>query len=186
MRFTSSMKYILLPVIVSVTGSFFSCTNSMEEIMAVTLNDSLPDEYTEGLRTVYTEQGKAQIILNATKLERYYSPKNKTILQGPFEVVFYTETGEIESTLSAEYGEIIENENLMIAKKNVVFHNSRKEQTLETEELVWNQKTRQVNTDQPVLIKMRDGVWHGIGMTADETFSEYRISDPSGFYRYKE
>jgi LPS export ABC transporter protein LptC len=90
-------------------------------------------------------------------------------------VTSYNRDGLIESTLLADSGKYEKTSSVYTAYGNVVVQNVPKEQQLKTDFLVWHQNKKEVSTDKPVYITTPSEVIYGIGLTTDESFSNYKI-----------
>ena len=116
-------------------------------------------------------------------MEMFEKPVQKTFFKNGFTVNYFSKAGNKISTLKANYAEIIENENLIVAKNNVIFTNYEKQQTLKTEELFWDQKLKKIRTTKNFFVDPPNTEAKGIGLIADETFSEYTMNDFSLTYK---
>jgi LPS export ABC transporter protein LptC len=157
-----------------VAGMLFSCENDLETITTVTATDETPNEIVNDMHTLYSDSGVVKYEIIATRMEKYDEPKNKTIFKNGIIVNFFKEKDSIISTLTADYAEIREKENMIIARNNVIFTNVEKHQTLETEELFWDQNAKRIRTDKHFHVIGEDGteVW-GYGLDTDENFTDY-------------
>ncbi len=163
-------------------GILFSCENDLKMVSSVTATDETPDEIVNNLHTLYTDSGVVIYEIKAVRMEKYDEPKNITIFKKGFEVNFYKSKDSIVSRLTADYGEIKGKENLIIARNNVIFTNFDKDQTLKTEELFWDRKSKRVKTDKRFeVIGAKNSAW-GYGLDTDETFSSYNMHNVSFTY----
>ena len=162
---------------------FASCENDLEHVKRVTATVDTPDQITNDLHTLYPDSGIVQYEIIATRVEVYEQPVSKTLFKNGFEVNYYSKEGNIISKLQAEYGEVIEQENLIIARNNVIFINYEKNQTLKTEELFWDKKLKKVRTTKNFYVDSPTTEAKGIGLEADETFSNYSMNDFSLTYK---
>jgi lipopolysaccharide export system protein LptC len=64
----------------------------------------------------------------------------------------------------------------------VVLENAVKKETLRTEELFWNKQTRKIHTDKFVTIQTETEILKGTGLTANQDFSDYNITNPTGVF----
>ncbi len=162
---------------------FVSCENDLDDVKRVTVTTDTPDQITNNLHTLYSDSGIVQYEIIAARVEVYEQPMKKTIFKNGFEVNYFSTGGDIVSKLQAEYGEVIEQENLIIARNNVIFTNYEKNQTLKTEELFWDKKLKRVRTTKNFYVDSPTTEAKGIGLEADETFSNYSMNDFSLTYK---
>ncbi len=151
----------------------FSCENDLETITTVTATDETPSEIVNDMHTLYSDSGVVVYEIIATRMEKFNIPEAKTIFKNGIQVNFFKEKDSIVSTLTADYAEIRENENLIVARNNVIFTNFDKKQTLKTEELFWDQKAKRVKTDKRFYVKGEDSEVWGYGLDTDENFTNY-------------
>lgn len=92
---------------------------------------------------------------------------------------FYDDSQHIASYVSAEYGMYKQNDKKVILKRKVRVLNIKGEK-LETELLTWDQATSKIYTDQYVIITTGTETITGTGMTANQNFTSWTITHPSG------
>jgi LPS export ABC transporter protein LptC len=135
---------------------------------------------------IYTENGhvKLKVIAPITK---YYQSREDPHTEFPEGITVYTfsDSMEIESELTAKYANYFEKKGLWSASNNVVAKNSKGE-TLNTEQLFWDQNKKIIYTDEMVKITTTDGVQYGQGFLSDESFSSWEIKKPTSFYYLEE
>lgn len=161
---------------------FSSCENDLDHVKKVTATDQTPDQITNNLHSIYSDSGIVQYEILATRVEIFEKPTQKTMFKNGFEVNYFSKQGEIISKLQADYGEIIGNDNI-IARNNVIFTNYEKNQTLKTEELFWDKKLKKIRTTKNFFVDSPTTEAKGIGLEADETFSNYSMTNFSLIYK---
>jgi LPS export ABC transporter protein LptC len=154
-------------------GMFFSCENDLENIRLVTATDQSPDQVINNIHTMYSDTGIVRFEIIATRMETFSVPDKKTIFKNGFQVNFYKSKDSIESTLTADYAEMMDGSNAIFARNKVIFTNFEKKQTLKTEELYWDQLEKRIRTEKAFEIVGEKSYVSGYGMDANETFSEY-------------
>ncbi|MBL4863005.1 MAG: LPS export ABC transporter periplasmic protein LptC [Crocinitomicaceae bacterium] len=180
--FSSTHTLQAIPVILFMTGILFSCVNDLDTIQKVTYDPNAPDEITRNLEVFYTDSGFAQVRIFAHLAETYSKPKHVTQLKEGLKVDFFSQNGEVVSTLTALYGEIDFDTGLIVVRDSVVLYNLAKKQYLETEELFYNQKDSTIFTEKNVIIKT-DGkgvTGRGRGIKTTQSFNKYVITNPVG------
>jgi len=68
----------------------------------------------------------------------------------------------------------------MTATGNVIVISDSMQTTLNTEELKWNQSTRKIYSDAPVIITSPSEIIFGIGLESNEYLSQYKIFKVTG------
>ena len=95
------------------------------------------------------------------------------------EVEIYDSAKNVTSRLTSNYAIDSTYAKKMEARSNVVVVNEKGE-TLETEELKWNQKTERITSDVFVKITTSDQIIMGEGLESNQDFTEYRIMKTTG------
>jgi len=113
-------------------------------------------------------------------------PKNPyTELPSGLKLVFFSPEMTKQSELTAGYGISYDKSDEMIARNNVVVVNVNGER-LETEELVWNQKTEKISSEKFVKITTSDEIIFGDGFESNQDISNYKIRKIRGTMQVKE
>jgi LPS export ABC transporter protein LptC len=111
------------------------------------------------------------------------APKQLEFLNGNvefpegIEIKFFTKDGVLETTMRADRGYFMKNENLYRGDGNVQIQNFLKDQKLQSEEIFWDQPGKKIYTDKFVTIQDPQKIIKGTGMEADDNFANYSIKD---------
>jgi len=162
---------------------FVSCENDLESVRVVTATSDTPERILTDFHSYYSDSGIVRYEIIGKKMEDFNQNGQITIFKDGIIANYYSENSEIISTLTAEYAEYKPMDNIIIAKNNVIFTNHKKKQILKTEELFWDKRIRKIRTPKPFFIETPNTIANGVGLTADETFSTYEMSDFSLTYR---
>lgn len=157
-----------------------SCENDLETIKRITFDSKAPDECTKNLRVIISDSGYAQIEIYAAIAETFRGKEYITKAKDSLRVNFFSEKGDVVSTLSARYGEINHTQGTILVKDSVRLYNFAKRQILETEALFWNQKDSSIYTLSSIIIKMPNGIVLGEGIKTNQSFSKYELLKPTG------
>lgn len=109
------------------------------------------------------------------------APKQLEFANGDLEfpegidIQFFNLQGQLETTMRADKGYFLRDQNLYKGEGNVQVKNLPKDQRLQTEELFWNQAERKIYTEKFVTIQERQTLFNGTGMEADDGFSTYKL-----------
>lgn len=165
-------------------GILFSCVNDLDTIQKVTYDPDAPDEVTKDLKVHYTDSGYARVQIYASLAETYSKPQHITKLKDYVKIDFFSDEGVIVSSLTALYGEINFETGLMTVRDSVIMLNLEDNQSLETEELFYNQRDSTVFTEKYVIIKEEGkgivGRGRGIRTSPFDTFRKGDIYEPEG------
>ena len=162
-----------------------SCENSIKDIQKVTFNEDSPDEVIEDFHVIFIDSGVSSIEIFAKRTEVYKKKQSTTIFKDSVRVNFFSKDGDLTSTLFAQYGNINFTSGNMFVQDSVRLYNFKKKQTLESEELHWNKKTKSVYTNSPVVVKTTDAYFYGDGIKTNQDFNEYTFIKPRGTINLK-
>lgn len=163
-------------------GMFFSCENDLQNVKVITTTDNVPDQIITEFHSYYSDSGIVNYEIISSQVEIYNQGEKKTIFKNGVRFNYYSDSSELISSLTAEYAEFKPLENLIIAKNNVIFTNFEKEQTLKTEELFWDQRIKKIRTTKNFFVQTPNTSAKGVGLIADETFSNYTMNNFSLIY----
>ena len=157
-----------------------SCKNDISEIRAITDINNQPVQTGYNVEYSYSEQGKLSNKLIATQIDQFQGEEDYILASGGFTMFFYDSLEKEEARLTAQFGKYIEKEKKLIAWDNVVLLNVKGEK-LETSELIFEQDSARIKTDQLVTITTENGsVIHGKGLMSNDSFTKYKITKPTG------
>ena len=118
--------------------------------------------------------------MTAPVMINYKVKKPYTEMPKGVKVIFYDNNLQETSTIKADQGVYREQEKLIELHKNVVGTNSKGD-TFSSDELIWDQNTRQIHSSQLVHAKMADGsVTDGTSFVSDENFNHWTMTQATG------
>ena len=177
---TIRLKYYqIISILALSAGMLFSCSNTVEEVAAVTFDESYPAETTRDAHITYSDSGYLRLRIDAPLIEHYNSGTRYSEFPEGVEVVFLNSLGERDSFLKADYAIFHTEKNLMEARTNVVAINDQGDR-LETEHLEWNEKTKTLHSNAFVKIQTKDEIIYGDGLDANEDFTRFEIKNIKG------
>jgi len=138
----------------------------------------VPDQIFDGFEMTITESGIKKGWVQADRAEKYtaqglFKAENLTVL-------FYTQTGAINSVMTSRKGLIHTDSGDMEAMDSVVVISSDSTKTLLTEHLVWKKKDNRILGDSAVEIRSPRGVVFGDGIETDVGFENVEVKNPTG------
>lgn len=101
-------------------------------------------------------------------------------------VEFFNEQGDSSSVLTANHARFFKDKNLYQVTGNVVIRSVGEKKVMNTEELYWKPAEHKVYTDKFVTIETVKEVIMGNGLDANEDFTYYKISKPTGRFLLKQ
>lgn len=93
------------------------------------------------------------------------------------EIQFFEKDGTLGTTMRADKGFYLKEENLYKGVGDVKVKNLIKEQQLQTEEIFWNPSEKRIYTDKFVTIQEKQTLFNGTGMESDDSFSNYKLKN---------
>lgn len=181
------MKFLAKNTIVAIVSMVFliACSQKMKVDELLEYQGKYPDESAEEMEVVYSEDGKKNFVLFAPLLNKYYEESDTYVgyMDCPLGVtiISFDDDGEEQSILTADYAISEEMNRTMEARKNVVIKNLKKNETIETEQIIWDKNKRKIYSETEVRYTKSDGsVSIGDGFDADERFSKYSVRNPRG------
>jgi LPS export ABC transporter protein LptC len=179
--FTSFLKpytRVLLPGILFL--SLAACNNDPEQIKALTSGRTKTEDRAEDVTVIYSKEGKVKMRLFAKEFVRNSLAKHPYIdMNTDIKAEFYNDSGQIESTLTADSSRYYEDQGNVLVWDSVQVIRKAGEQ-LNTSELVWNNSVEKFFTEKSVRIATATEVIYGDGMEANRDFSWYQILKPKG------
>lgn len=159
----------------------FACSSDLEKIkeIQITADENFPVETLQNAKLMYSDSAIVRVILNATQMDRYLGEEPYLEITKGLKVQFFNTSGRKESELTAQYAKIDEEKNLMEAKNTVMVKNENGD-ILETEHLLWNEKTEMIYTEEFVKITTKDEMIFGEGLESNQNFTKYTIKKISG------
>lgn len=159
---------------------FVSCHKKDKETGLLEYKGKYPDEYAENIQLVVSDSGVVSFIVKAPIFNTYRTDSLYTDYPEGITAISYNEYGQKQAMLTADYACNVNNTKYR-ASKNVVIIDLIKRDTLETEEIIWDQRRKTIYSNVLVKQKKADGsANYGDGFEADERFTRYTIIHPHG------
>lgn len=117
--------------------------------------------------------------ISAKELNRFETENPYIEMPKGFQANFFDDSMRVKSKLTADYGIRYERDQKMEARKNVVVVNEKGE-TLNTEHLIWDERTEKLKSDEFVKITTKGEIIMGTGFEANQDFSKYKIFNIKG------
>ena len=167
------MKHILFISIAACLVS--SCVNDQDDIQKLNV---IPDHTTQTIEDVEIIRSDSAVVnVRITgPIYKIVQDEKEPYIEFPngVHVEFFDKQKNIYSDLKADYAIKYDKKEETVFKRNVVFKNADNE-TLMTEELIWDQKNKRIFSNEFVEIETIDNSLTGEGFEADEDFSNYSI-----------
>ena len=160
---------------------FVSCRDSFKTVSRMDYHGKYPDESATDMELIFSDSGIINYIIVIPLLNKYMGKNAYMDCPKGITITSYTEDGEPQSRLTADYAISYENDMRMEASKNVVITDLIKNESIETEQIIWDKRSRRIFSNVEVCQKKADGtVNYGDGFDADERFTKYSVRNPRG------
>lgn len=158
----------------------FSCKNNMSEVSALMAGDSIPDLTAKNFEFLRSSSGRIVAKLQSPIMEQYDGDDPYIVFPEGFKVEFYDEFMVVESVITANYGINYVKKKLLNAKNNVIVINFVKNEQLNTDDLVWDQRKKRIYSGSKVKITRPTELLYGSGFDSDEQFKQYEVFKSKG------
>jgi len=173
-----------LAIALGMLACLCGCENDMATVRKLNSSNDAQVETGDDIEMLYSTEAHVRARLVAPQLKRYNVKQSYMEFDKGLVVYFYDDSMRQTSRLTAGYGRVDEGSNNMLVRDKVEVVNTKHE-TLNTEELIWNNKTRRITSDKFVKIQTADEIIYGDGLDANEDMTNYRIRKISGTVRLK-
>lgn len=157
-----------------------SCGNDEETVNAITLKKTGPSLSAKNIEVLFSNSGKIEAKLISVLLNKYEGQNPYLEFPEGFKVTFYDSAGNVESTITGNYGKQNELTRIMEANGNVVVRNEVKNQQINTEKLIWDENRNLIFSDVKVKVTTADKILYADGLKANEAFTWYEFENPHG------
>ncbi len=174
------MKHFFRYILLSACTIFLaSCENDIEKVKLLGIHEQSPVESAKNIKIIFSDSAKVEVELTAPVMNHYLSENPYMEMPKGFRAIFYDESLQEKSRVTADYGIRYEHDLKMEARKNVVVINEKGEQ-LNTEHLIWDERREKLLSDEFVKITRKDEIIYGTGFEANQDFSKYKIFNIKG------
>jgi len=170
------MKYRYLFLLLGMGSFFSSCRESVDPDALKVYDGPISSSI-----NIYLVNSDSAIVRSEIKAGRQLEFQNGNMeFPEGIEIKFFTKEGALESTMVADRGYFIKDENLYRGEGDVQVENLIKDQSLKTELIFWNRARKKIYTDKFVTIREKETLFNGTGLEADDSFSNYKLKSPTG------
>lgn len=168
-------------MIVCVVWFLSSCENDLADIAKLNPPTEPGIDMAKEVVAYYSDSAVVRAVLKAPTMLIKQNPNNpeREFPKG-LSAIFYDESKTASSYLKANYAIRNEKEAKVLMRGDVQIWNVRNER-LETEELLWDDKAGKMTTDKFVKIVTPEKTITGYGLIANREFTEWTIRHISGW-----
>ncbi len=154
----------------------------MKTISSFNTSDTLPSETARHIEVFYSDSGNVLIKLISPKLDRFQKEEPYIEFPDGLHLIFYDSLKNVKTELTANYGISWEKKKTMEVKDDVVIRDYEKDEIINTEHMIWDQRQRKIYSNAFVKRTTNEGVLYFDGFDADESFSTYTFRNPRGVF----
>lgn len=173
---------LFLTVIIAVLAGLTGCENDLKDLKKISAYEATKpvQRYTK-VDVIWSDSAKVKahmtspLMLDYTKVAKPYTEMPKGVT-----VTFYDADLHQTCTITSEYAIRRVAEKIIELRKNVVGTNVKGE-TFKSDELIWDENTRQIHSDKPVHVQMTDGsILDGLNFVSDEGLNHWKFGPSTG------
>lgn len=157
----------------------YSCSNDIKDVNRVLPNTESLADVAKDVEILYSDSAIVKVRILSPTLKRY-KHNGDTYDEFPdgLKVEFLDNNKRVKSWLVADYALRKDREKKVYVERNVVLYNKRNDK-LETSELVWDEENQEVYTSQHIKISQpeRGDTSFGVGFKADQEFTRFEIKN---------
>lgn len=159
------------------------CDSDSQRKEQVYTQDDTNVEIARDVEILYSDSAVVRVRITAPVL-MYYIERDNPRQEFPegIKVEFLNPDLRVRSTLTAKFAIREQDKGLVTTRDSVVLTTIEQEK-LETEELLWDEKTEKVYTEKFVKVTKPGEVIYGFGLEANQDFSFWKITVPKGIIK---
>ena len=177
---------LFLPVVIAGMALITGCENSLKDIQKISANEvSKPVTRYTSVDVIYSDSARVKAHMTAPLMLIYNIKKSYTEMPKGVKVIFYDNHLVQSSTIIADYAMRRDSEKVITLRKNVVGTNVKGDMFM-SDELIWDETTKQIHSDKLVHVKMSDGsITDGTTFTSDENLNHWILTKGTGIIHVK-
>lgn len=157
-----------------------ACNDLKEEKRQVFSENDVAIEVGRNVEILYSDSAVVRVRVSGPLLHNYNDRENpRQEFPGGVKIEFLEPNLSVRSTLTAKTAVRYQEKGKIIARDSVILVSSKQER-LETEELIWDEKTAKVYTEKFVKVTKPGEIIYGYGLEAEQDFSYWKITVPKG------
>ena len=157
-----------------------ACNGLKEEKRQVFTENDVAIEVGREVEILYSDSAVVRVRVTGPLLHNYTDRENpRQEFPAGVKIDFLEPNLSIRSTLTAKTAARFQEKGQIIARDSVVLV-SAKQEKLETEELIWDEKKAKVYTEKFVKVTKPGEIIYGYGLEAEQDFSYWKITVPKG------
>lgn len=160
--------------------SAMGCQEKIKTHDAIFTDDDVAVEIGRDVEILWSDSAIVKVRVLGPVLHNYSALSDqRQVFPNGVDVTFYDARGAESSRLTSKTAVREQTKKLITARDSVVLITVKQER-LETEELIWDEKTEQLRTQKFVKVTSPDEVIYGFGLEANQEFTYWKILVPQG------
>lgn len=161
-------------------SAFVACENDIAEVQKYVSKDLVAVETAKEIEMLYSDSAVVKVRVISPTMVRHLD-RNEPRQEFPdgISMEFLSPNHRTTSRMTAKYAVRFEKEDKVVMRDSVVWL-SEKNETLETEELIWEESNDKVYTKKFVVIRKAEEIIYGHGFESNKDFTEWRINAIQG------
>lgn len=157
-----------------------ACDDANKELRQIFTEDDVAIEVARDVEILYSDSAIVRVRVTGPLLHNYNSREDaRQEFPAGIRMEFMQSDRAIRCTLTAKKAVRQQEKGLITARDSVVLVTTKQEM-LETEELIWDEKSGKVRTEKFVKVTQPGEVIYGFGLEAEQDFSYWKILVPKG------
>jgi LPS export ABC transporter protein LptC len=175
---TSRNSFLLISV------TFIMFCSCKEKVTEKEVNYNGANREVENVELSYGDSAQVMVKMK-TALELDLQNQD-TVYPKEVRLFFYDKMGKESTTIRSDSGRYFKNNNHYKLMGNVLIVDKLKNQNLNTSELIWAPDKKIIYTFKPVDLTTPTQVLHGMGMQANQDFTQYSLGRSNGVLDVKD
>jgi LPS export ABC transporter protein LptC len=174
---------LFLPVIIAGMAILTGCENDLKDLRRISAKEvnQQGERYT-GVDVIYSDSAKVKAHMTAPVMINYKVKNPYTEMPKGVKVIFYDNNLNVSSTITSNYAVRRETEKVIELRNNVVGTNIKGD-TFMSDELIWDETTKQIHSNKLVHVKMADGsITDGTSFISDENLNHWTMTGGTGIF----
>lgn len=186
----SGVKHIsklCLPALLAAMLILQACENDIKKIRQLSASElNLNVDTVHKVEIIFSDSAHVKFRVLSPLLLKYTGKAPYNLMPKTVHLIIYDRDLSQMGDLTADTGIQRESDNKIEFHKNVVAKNAKGD-VFKSDELIWDQATKQMHSNKAVQIIMANGdVTNGIGFTSDQSFEHWTIDKMTGVFNVDE
>ncbi|MCC7504088.1 MAG: LPS export ABC transporter periplasmic protein LptC [Saprospiraceae bacterium] len=160
--------------------ALLACESALRREQEIFTQNDVTVEVGRGVEILYSDSARVRVRIKGPVLLNF-TERDDPRQEFPEGIIvdFLDDRQAVKSTLTAKTAVRRQDKGQVTARDSVVLNTAQRER-LETEELIWDEKTEKVFTDKFVKVIKPGEIIYGFGLEANQDFSYWKITVPKG------